>query len=217
MDMNKIECILFDMDGTLSDTLDDLKVALNYTLERLSLPLRTREEVLSYVGNGIDALVMRGLPDDNKELFEEALPIFKAYYKEHLTDYTRPYDGVNELIDILIEKGIKIGIVSNKLQAPLENIVRSFWGHKINAVCGITDYYAPKPSPDMVNVCLDRLNCALENALYVGDSLVDVATARNAGAKFIACSWGFSTREKLIEAGAKNIIDMPIELLEYLK
>ena len=84
--MNKIECVLFDMDGTLSDTLDDLKVALNYTLERLSLPLRTREEVLSYVGNGIDALVMRGLPDDNKELFEEALPIFKAYYKEHLTD-----------------------------------------------------------------------------------------------------------------------------------
>ncbi len=214
--MSTVKCILFDMDGTLSDTLDDLKVALNYTLNKLDLPLRSREEVLSYVGNGIDALVLRGLPDDNKEAFNQALPIFKAYYNEHLTDYTRPYDGVNELIDILIEKGIKIGIVSNKLQAPLEDIVRSFWGDKINAVCGITDYYAPKPSPDMVNVCLKKLGCSLEEALYVGDSLVDVKTASNAGATFIACSWGFSTKEALLNAGARNVIDKPIELLKYI-
>lgn len=215
--MSTIKCILFDMDGTLSDTLDDLKVALNYTLDKLGLPLRSRDETLSYVGNGIDALVMRGLPDNDKTSFDEALPIFKAYYKEHLTDYTRPYDGVNDLIDFLIEKGIKIGIVSNKLQAPLESIVHSFWGNKINAVCGITDYYSPKPSPDMVNVCLEKLGCRLEDALYVGDSLVDIETARNAGARFIACSWGFSTREKLSNAGAQMIIDKPIELLEYIK
>ena len=215
--MSQIKCVLFDMDGTLSDTLDDLKVALNHTLTKLSLPLRSREEVLSYVGNGIDALVMRGLPEDGKGYFNQALPIFKAYYKEHLTDYTRPYDGINELIDILIGKGIKIGIVSNKLQAPLENIVRSFWGDKINAVCGITDHYSPKPSPDMVNVCLSKLGATLESALYVGDSLVDVETAKNAGANFIACSWGFSTRAKLLDAGAKNIIDTPIELLNFVK
>ena len=214
--MNKIKCILFDMDGTLSDTLDDLKVALNYTLEKLSLPLRSREETLSYVGNGIDALVMRGLPDDDKSRFDEALKIFKDYYKEHLTDYTRPYDGVNELLDVLKEKGLKIGIVSNKLQAPLEEIVHSFWGDKIDAVCGITDYYSPKPSPDMVNVCLTRLGYSLEDALYVGDSLVDVETANNAGATFIACSWGFATKEKLVSAGAKEIIDHPEELLKYI-
>ncbi len=214
--MSKIKCVLFDMDGTLSDTLDDLKVALNYTLETLSLPLRSREETLSYVGNGIDALVMRGLPDNDKSRFEEALKIFKDYYKDHLTDYTRPYDGVNELIDVLKEKGLKIGIVSNKLQAPLEAIVRSFWGSKIDAVCGITDYYSPKPSPDMVNVCLDRLHCSLEDAVYVGDSLVDVATAKNAGARFIACSWGFATKEKLISAGATEIINHPAELLKYI-
>ncbi len=214
--MNKIKCILFDMDGTLSDTLDDLKVALNYTLEKLSLPLRSREETLSYVGNGIDALVMRGLPDDDKSRFDEALKIFKDYYKEHLTDYTRPYDGVNELLDVLKEKGLKIGIVSNKLQAPLEEIVHSFWGDKIDAVCGITDYYSPKPSPDMVNVCLTKLGCSLEDALYVGDSLVDVETANNAGATFIACSWGFATKEKLVSAGAKEIIDHPEELLKYI-
>ncbi|MBQ8177786.1 MAG: HAD-IA family hydrolase [Clostridia bacterium] len=212
-----IKCVLFDMDGTLSNTLDDLKVALNYTLSKLNLPLRSSSEVLSFVGNGIDALVMRGLPDNAKDRFQEALPIFKDYYKDHLTDYTRPYDGVNETIDALIAKGIKMGIVSNKLQAPLEEIVRSFWGNKINAVCGITDYYDPKPSPDMVRVCLDRLGCALDEAIYVGDSLVDVQTAANAKARFIACSWGFCTREKLIAAGATEVIDHPLEVLEYIK
>ncbi len=215
--MSEIKCVLFDMDGTLSNTLDDLKVALNYTLEKLSLPQRSREEVLSYVGNGIDALVLRGLPDDAKDRFDEALSIFKDYYKDHLTDYTRPYDGIDDLLDRLIEKGIKIGVVSNKLQAPLEEIVHSFWGDKIDAVCGITDYYAPKPSPDMVNVCLSRLDLPLESAIYVGDSLVDVETANNAGARFIACSWGFATKEKLMLAGAKEIIDVPGELLEYIK
>ncbi len=212
-----INCVLFDMDGTLSNTLDDLKAALNYTLKKLDLPLRSSTEVLSYVGNGIEALVLRGLPEGEKDKLQEALPIFKDYYKDHLTDYTRPYDGVNETIDALVEKGIKIGIVSNKLQAPLEDMVTSFWGDKISAVCGITDYYDPKPSPDMVNVCLDKLSCSLSEALYVGDSLVDVQTARNASARFIACSWGFCTRQKLIDAGATEIIDSPLEILEYIK
>ncbi len=215
--MSKLKCVLFDMDGTLSDTLDDLKVAMNYTLEKLALPLRSREEVLSYVGNGIDALVERGLPDGKKHLKETATDIFKAYYKEHLTDYTRPYDGVNETIDALMAKGIKIGIVSNKLQSPLEAIVRSFWGNKINAVCGITDYYREKPYPDMVYICLDKLGCTLEEAIYVGDSLVDVKTANNAKTKFVACTWGFSSREKLVEAGATELIDKPQEVLKYFE
>ena len=212
-----IKCVLFDMDGTLSNTLDDLKVALNYTLDKLGLPLRSSAEVLSYVGNGIDALVHRGLPENAKDRFCEALLIFKEYYKNHLTDYTRPYDGVNETIDTLKSMGIKVGIISNKLQAPLEEIVHSFWGDKIDAVCGITDYYPPKPSPDMVYICLDKMGVKLEDAIYVGDSLVDVQTANNAMAHFVACSWGFSTKEALIGAGATEIIDNPLQVLDYIK
>ena len=212
-----LKAILFDMDGTLSNTLTDLEVALNYTLKKLSLPLRSSKEVLSFVGNGIDALVMRGLGEENMDKFEVALPIFKDYYKDHLTDYTRPYDGVDEVIDTLKEMGIKVGIVSNKLQAPLEEIVKSFWGDKIDAVCGITDFYPSKPHPDMVHICLSRMGAKLEEAIYVGDSLVDVETAKNASAKFVACSWGFCTKEKLIEAGANDIIDEPKEVLNYFK
>ena len=212
-----LKAVLFDMDGTLSNTLTDLEVALNYTLKKLGLPLRSSEEVLSFVGNGIDALVMRGLGEVNKERFTEALPIFKDYYKDHLTDYTRPYDGVNEVIDTLKEMGIKVGIVSNKLQAPLEEIVKSFWGDKIDAVCGITDYYPSKPYPDMVYICLERMGINLEDAIYVGDSLVDLETATNAKARFVACSWGFCTKEKLISAGANEIIDYPKEVLNYFK
>ena len=212
-----LKAILFDMDGTLSNTLTDLEVALNYTLKKLYLPLRSSKEVLSFVGNGIDALVMRGLGEENMDKFEVALPIFKDYYKDHLTDYTRPYDGVDEVIDTLKEMGIKVGIVSNKLQSPLEEIVKSFWGDKIDAVCGITDFYPSKPHPDMVHICLSRMGAKLEEAIYVGDSLVDVETAKNAGAKFVACSWGFCTKEKLIEAGANDIIDEPKEVLNYFK
>ena len=212
-----LKAILFDMDGTLSNTLTDLEVALNYTLKKLSLPLRSSKEVLSFVGNGIDALVMRGLGEENMDKFEVALPIFKDYYKDHLTDYTRPYDGVDEVIDTLKAMGVKVGIVSNKLQSPLEEIVKSFWGDKIDAVCGITDYYPSKPYPNMVHICLSRMGAKLEDAIYVGDSLVDVETARNAGAKFVACAWGFCSKEKLVEAGAKDIIDEPKEVLNYFK
>ncbi len=215
--MPKIKCVLFDMDGTLSNTLDDLKVALNYTLEKLSLPRRTSSEVLSFVGNGIDVLVERGLGVENLHLKEEALIIFKDYYKDHLTDYTRPYEGVDTLIDELKARKIKIGIVSNKLQSPLEAIVREFWGDKINAVCGITTYYREKPYPDMVDVCLEKIGLNKEDALYVGDSLVDVKTALNAGVTFIACTWGFCTREKLMEAGVVRLIDKPNELLGYIE
>lgn len=215
--MSQIKCILFDMDGTLSDTLDDLKMALNHTLANFGFPLRTRDEVQSFVGDGISALVERGLPEWDKSAHKEAVAIFKAYYKEHLTDYTRPFAGVDELIDELTRKGIKIGIVSNKLQSPLETLVNSFWGDKINAVCGITDYYAQKPAPDMVYVCLEKLGFRTDEAIYVGDSLVDLETAKNADIKFIACSWGFCAKEKLALQGATDIIDTPNEVLKYLK
>ncbi|MBO5776491.1 MAG: HAD family hydrolase [Clostridia bacterium] len=212
-----IKCVLFDMDGTLSDTLDDLTVALNVMLKFYKLPSRTRDEVRGMVGNGIDALIYRGLPDTHKHLFDEGCgDIFRAYYKAHLTDYTRPYDGVNEVIDALKAKGIKIGIVSNKLQAPLEEIVYSFWGDKIDTVVGITDALPSKPHADMVYACLKGLECNLEDAIYVGDSLVDLQTANNAKARFIACSWGFATKEALIKAGASEIIDHPSEVLNYI-
>ena len=136
--------------------------------------------------------------------------------RDRVTDYTRPYDGVNEVIDTLKAKGIKIGIVSNKLQSPLEDIVFNFWGNKIDAVVGITDALPSKPYPDMVYACLKKMDTSLADAIYIGDSLVDLQTATNAGAKFIACSWGFATREALLNAGATEIIDHPSEVLKYL-
>ena len=205
--MEKIKFVFFDMDGTLLDTLEDLHGALNHTLEEMGYPLKTLEETRNYVGNGIFCLVERGLPESAKHLAKEGSERFKKYYRAHLTVNTRPYEGIEELIEALEERGIKMGIVSNKSQQPLEELAEYFFRGKASVTVGYTDGLPAKPAPDGADK---------GNSLYVGDSAVDVETARNAGVKGVFCAWGFAGRERLEKAGARPIIDSPLELIEYL-
>ena len=215
--MGKTEFVFFDMDGTLLDTLEDLHGALNHTLAEMGYPLKTLEETRNYVGNGIFCLVERGLPENAKYLAKEGSERFKKYYRAHLTVHTRPYEGIEELIEALEERGIKTGIVSNKSQQPLDELAEYFFKGKPEVVTGFTDGIPAKPAPDMLFAAMEAVGADKENSLYVGDSAVDVETARNAGVKGVFCAWGFAGRERLEKAGARPIIDSPREPLEYLE
>lgn len=215
--MGKTEFVFFDMDGTLLDTLEDLHGALNHTLAEMGYPLKTLEETRNYVGNGIFCLVERGLPESAKHLAKEGSERFKKYYRAHLTVHTRPYEGIEELIEALEERGIKTGIVSNKSQQPLDELAEYFFKGKPEVVTGFTDGIPAKPAPDMLFAAMEAVGADKENSLYVGDSAVDVETARNAGVKGVFCAWGFAGRERLEKAGARPIIDSSLELLEYLE
>ena len=214
--MGKIKFVFFDMDGTLLNTLEDLHEALNHTLAEMGFPLKTLEETRNYVGNGIFCLVERGLPENAKDLAKEGSERFKKYYRAHLTAHTRPYDGIKELLGELNARGIRIGIVSNKSQQPLEELTEYFFKGKPDVVTGFTDGIPAKPAPDMLFAAMSAVGADKENSLYAGDSAVDVETARNAGVKGVFCAWGFAGKERLIKAGARPIIDAPEDLLDYL-
>ena len=215
--MEKVKFVFFDMDGTLLDTLEDLHEALNHTLAEMGYPLKTLEETRNYVGNGIFCLVERGLPESAKHLAKEGSERFKKYYRAHLTVHTRPYEGIEELVEALTERGIRTGIVSNKSQQPLEELAECFFKGKPAVVMGFNDGIPAKPAPDMLLAAMKAVGAEKENSLYVGDSAVDVETARNAGVKGVFCAWGFAGRERLEKAGARPVIDAPCELLEYLE
>lgn len=210
------KAILFDMDGTLVDTVDDLAAALNFTLNKLGLPLKSRQEVQGYLGNGIVAMVELALPANKKGKKEEASQIFKEYYKDHLADFTRPYEGIVELIAKLKQRNYRIAVISNKMQNALDALVHKFFGDSFEFIIGQRNDLKQKPAPDSVYLALELMNIDKEDAFYVGDSDVDLLTAKNSGVECISCSWGFKTKKQLIDYGASHIIDKPLELLNYL-
>ncbi|HKL74042.1 MAG TPA: HAD family hydrolase [Clostridia bacterium] len=214
--MNK-KVIFFDMDGTLVDTVDDLTAALNYTLQKFDLPLKTREEVQSYLGNGIFALVELALPSNKKGKKSEATTIFKEYYTDHLADFTQPYAGITELVTTLQKMNYRLAVISNKIQLPLETLINKFFPNVFEVVIGQRANLKQKPAPDSIYLALKMMNVEKTDALYVGDSDIDLYTANNAEVDCISCSWGFKTKKQLISYGAKHIIDKPLELLDYLK
>lgn len=207
--------ILFDLDGTLLNTLYDIAAAVNYTLNKLNCPERSIEEVRKFVGNGADMLIKRALPEDYKYDWKTALEIHRKYYNANLCNKTIPYDGINELLDGIRSKGYKLGVVTNKPDEAAHNIIEHYFNDKIDAVVGAnTTKRRKKPEPDGVDYCLELLNSKRENAIYVGDSDVDVATAKNAGLTGIGVTWGF--REKEFLEGADFIVDNCQELYDVI-
>ena len=208
----KYQAILFDMDGTLLDTLTDMQAAVNYILEKYGYPTRTLEEVRRFVGNGAGPLIHRALPqgvDPDREA--EILADYRAYYQAHNCVETRPYPGITALLAALRQQGCQIAIVSNKPHtAACELAERFFPGVP---TFGESPETPRKPAPDMVFHALTALGAEKDTAVYVGDSEVDVQTARNAGLPLIAVSWGFRGREALAAAGAETIVDTAAELL----
>jgi len=216
--------IIFDLDGTLLHTIDDLGYACNYALEQSGYPTHRIEEYPRMVGNGINNLIRRALPEAERteENILRVRAHFVPYYDAHNCDYTRPYDGIPDLLNTLKKQGHLLAVASNKYQAATEKIVSHFFPGVFDVILGEREGIPRKPDPQIVYDIFDRLRLTEHRPampdrvqtelLYIGDSLVDFETAKNANVPFVACSWGFVPREKLVEAGVSRIIDHPAEL-----
>ena len=210
----KYELIIFDMDGTILDTLEDLKNSMNHTLRLHNMPERTLDEIRSFVGNGILKLIERATtegttPEKIKAIHKD----YMAHYELHCADFTKPYDGVIDLIQKLRDRGYKTAVVSNKAHDAVLDLCEKYFPNLFDLALGERPEIEKKPAPDMVNLVLDQLQISREKAIYIGDSDVDVATARNSNLDMIAVEWGFRTREFLTEQGAETIVSKPEEIL----
>ncbi len=213
----KYTLAIFDMDGTILNTLDDLKDSLNVTLKALGYPERTLAEVRSFVGNGIGKLIERAVPAGlSIREKEKVLEMFTEYYGEHSQDKTRPYDGIVEAIAAIRQCGIKTAVVSNKINFAVKDLVKKFFDGLFDYSLGETPGLNRKPHPDMVNKVLQDLNIDKKDAVYIGDSDVDIMTAKNSSLPIIAVSWGFRDRDFIKEKGAEIIVDDPCELVDIL-
>lgn len=211
--MNTKSLVLFDLDGTLLNTLDDLADAVNHTLAEYGFPPKSTEHVRRSVGNGAANLMRQCVPGgfDHPD-FEECLRSYKEYYQRNLRIKTRPYDGIPELLGSLGRRGIQIAVLSNKPDDAVKVLVREIFGPGIAAAAGESERNRRKPSPDGVFEILNETGTAADHAIYVGDSDVDIKTAHNAGLRAVGVTWGFRSRGVLEEAGADYIIDRPEEL-----
>lgn len=210
---------IFDMDGTILDTLVDLQNATNYGLSKNNLPERTYDEVRGFVGNGIRKLIERAVPaGSTEETIKKVHSDFTEFYKVHNSDHTAPYKGIPEAITQLRAHGIKTAVVSNKADYGVQALVKDFFPESFNIAVGEREGVAKKPSPDMVCLALNKLGISKEEAVYIGDSDVDFQTAANSGLNFIGVDWGFKGRAFLENLGAKTIVHNSEELInEILK
>ncbi len=209
------QTIIFDLDGTLLDTLDDLTGAVNHALLSYGLPSRTKEEVKSFIGNGIVKLMQRAVGVKNHPLFLDILQAFKQYYAQHCADNTRPYDGILPLLKALQLQGIKTAVVSNKADFATKLLAEQYFNGLLQESMGENESagICKKPAPDMLLAVMEKLGAEKQTTLYVGDSEVDIQTAQNAGVACASVTWGFKDERFLRENGAKTLVHSAAELL----
>lgn len=222
------QIIIFDLDGTLLNTIADLGTACNFSLARCGLPIHEAEEYPRLVGNGINRLIERALPIELANLGEEERnkqimrirQEFVSYYNAHSCDLTRPYEGIKETLEALHQKGLRLAVASNKYQAAAEQIVRHFFGNTFDVVLGEREGIPRKPDPHIVYDIWQAIKKGEETedtlrqtTLYVGDSQVDIETAKRAGVTMAACAWGFVPRQDLENAAPNFIIDHPSQII----
>lgn len=213
----KYKAVIFDMDGTILNTLEDLKNATNYSLRQFGMPERSLEEVRMFVGNGIRKLVERAVPaGTSEEKIAQVFDVSLEYYEIHSADNTSPYPGILELVEKLKKSGIKTAVSTNKADVPAQELGREYFNGIFDLIVGQQDGLKVKPAPDSVNKILSILDIQKKDAIYIGDSDVDVQTAKNSGLDFIGVSWGFRGREFLEKNGAKNIVDNANEILDLV-
>ena len=212
-----INTIVFDLDGTLLNTLEDLRDSVNYALERQDFPLRNLSEIRSFVGNGIRLLMERAVPENiDAETFEICFKDFCDYYKIHMEDKTAPYDGINDMLTNIKKAGFKTAIVTNKADFAAQDLCKRMFGDNIDFVVGSSDDRPNKPAPDGVFYALEKLDSKIENTVFVGDADTDILTAKNANLPSIGVLWGFRDREVIEEAGAEYIVESVNDLEKLL-
>lgn len=205
--MHKYKTYIFDLDGTLLSTLADLAASTNYALRTHHMPERSIDEVRRFVGNGVKKLMERAIPDGlNNPLFEETFATFRQHYMQHNLDTTQPYPGIMQLLEQLKAEGKNIAVVSNKFYAATRELCRHFFGDLVPVAIGEREDIRKKPAPDTVIEALRELGVDKEGAVYIGDSDVDIMTAKNSGMPCVSVLWGFRDKEFLLEHGATTLI-----------
>lgn len=209
--------VIFDLDGTLLYTLEDLMDSVNYTLEKFGYEKKTIEDVTMHVGNGVQHLVKMMLPENiSDEDFKNCYECFKEYYSEHCCVKTHPYDGIIETLKLLKCRDIKVGILSNKFQAAAEEVCEYYFDGLYDIVVGESETCKRKPAPDGINIICEKFDVSKDDVLFFGDSEVDIKTAENAGVYCVSVLWGYRDREFLAENDAKVFISNPLDITDII-
>lgn len=214
-----IKAVLFDLDGTLANTLYDLSASGNYTLEKFGFPTHETEKYKYFVGNGMPNLIEQILPEENRdeETKQKALKCFKAHYREHYTDKTVVYDGICDTVDFIKNMGIKVAVVSNKAHEMTLPLVEKLLSNRFDIVCGKQEGYPAKPDATLTLKVIKDLGVNPCECLFVGDSGTDAKTSVNAGCTGIGVLWGFRKEDELLENGAKYIVKKPCEIVDIIQ
>lgn len=213
----RYDTVIFDLDGTLLNTLDDLHTSVNYALATYQMPLRTLDEIRHFVGNGVQRLLELAVPcGTSQEQLDEAFIAFKKHYALHCNDKTDLYPGISDLLRQLKEKEFKIAIVSNKLQEAVDALYEQYFKETVEVAIGAKEGIPKKPAPDSVYEAMQQLEAKPGRTVYIGDSEVDIATADNAGLPCITVTWGFRTRQEQEAAGGIVFAETPEEIVKLL-
>lgn len=215
------DAVIFDLDGTLLNTLDDLYNAVNHAVTSFGFPAQTKDEVRLHTGNGIKNLIKKSLPTDvSDSIFKEVFTEFKAYYRDHAADTTSPYPGIPQMLTDLMLAHIPLSVVSNKADFAVQTLIRDYFPGTFHVIAGEreSEGIPKKPARQIIDYVRAQLDLPEQaRVAYVGDSEVDIQTAANAECEAVICMWGFRGREELIAQGAQVLIDTPAELATYLK
>ena len=213
----KYDAIFFDLDGTVIDSLQDIVDAVNHTMRRFGLPEADPAALKPHLGWGVSTLMKRWLPGLTDARREEVLAAYRPYYAAHAADKSRPFPGIPEALARLKADGLALAILSNKPDAAVQPLARAYFADTVQLAVGEVAGVRRKPDPDMLERAAERLGVELRRCLYVGDSEVDIDTARNAGIDCLCVTWGFRTREQLLAAGATRVVDTPEQMVASIE
>lgn len=212
----KAKACIFDLDGTLLNTLDDLANSVNEALAAHGEPQRSLAEVRRFVGNGVRVLIHRAVSEECSEALEnDIFATFLKVYEREKAHYTRPYEGIEETLDALAAQGLRLAVLSNKNDDAVRALCEQYFPNRFEITQGLTESIQAKPAPDALLLICKKMGITVEEAVYVGDSEVDVATAKACGMRLVACSWGFRDKEELLAAGTSTVIDAPAALTTF--
>lgn len=214
----RFDTVIFDLDGTILDTLDDLRDSVNFALKNNNLPCRSTEEIRAFVGNGIRLLIERAVPQNTeKAVVDKCFDDFKAHYKNNSANLTKPYNGVIAVLNQLKDKGIKLAVVSNKADFAVQTLVKKYFNGIFDFSVGEKEGIRRKPFPDSVFNAMEYLGADKNTTVYVGDSEVDVETAFNSGIPCIAVTWGFRDKAVLENLKPGYIVEIPEQIIEIIE
>lgn len=214
-----IKAVLFDLDGTLVNSLFDLATSTNYALAEMGFPIHETDKYKYFVGDGMPKLIERALPEDKRtpEICAETLKVFNGHYQEHYVDQTREYQGVSQMLEVLVQKRLRLAVVSNKAQEFANTVVSKTIGDVFHIVCGKQEGYPAKPDPTLTLKVVSDLGVEPNECIFVGDSGMDMLVAKNAGITAIGVDWGFRTVRELIVNGADYIVHTPQDILNVIE